>query len=527
MGVRRLLSQIGLLCCFHELAAFTLLHPGPDRRSPCDLLTVHTSSNLPQYDEVTDDSLYYSPNVPLLESDDEEDTERNALLSDDDDELLLSEVSIDTDRMTLPEYSFFDQAFIQVRAGSGGQGSNAYKQQASSMNKQRGPADGGNGGQGGHVLLQVDPSLNTLAGLSPNAWRPNSFGGSGAAASIRRKRSTGSTHHSTIKSFAAEHGQDGKHRCQSGANGASVIIRVPPGTVVHDVLESGQQIQLTTLTVEENPSFTVARGGVGGEGTGVLLKSGRGVKRPRQSATGGERKRLLLTLKIVADVALVAVPNAGKSTLLAAVTRAKPKIANYPFTTVIPNLGVWVPPDDLVGSASDSSSGSGSDGLVLCDVPGLIAGASKGVGLGHAFLRHVERCHVILHIIDATSNDPVADYVMLNRELVNYGTGQLAKMPQVVVVNKVDVLENGDNSGEEWEKGLKARWTREELQSKLQEVIPHTRLLWISAKDSLNVDELMARLAAFVKKVKSAAEDDDKEDKDDELEGTTESSDKP
>ena len=126
-------------------------------------------------------------------------------------------------------------------------------------------------------------------------------------------------------------------------------------------------------------------------------------RRPRLPPEGGDRLRLKLTLKIVADVALVGVPNAGKSTLLASVTRAKPKISSYPFTTVVPNLGVWVPPGNEYGTASESSSGAGSAGLVLCDVPGLIAGAAEGVGLGHAFLRHVERCHVILHLVDATS----------------------------------------------------------------------------------------------------------------------------
>ena len=130
----------------------------------------------------------------------------------------------------------------------------------------------------------------------------------------------------------------------------------------------------------------------------------------------------------------------------------------------------------------------------------MISGASKGVGLGHAFLRHVERCHVILHLIDATSNDPVADFQMLNRELVNYGTGQLGRMPQVVVVNKLDALEG---RGEDWESGLKAKFTREELEEKLMEAMTHTRLMWMSAKEGEGVDELMTRMAAFVKKVKS------------------------
>jgi GTPase len=147
--------------------------------------------------------------------------------------------------------------------------------------------------------------------------------------------------------------------------------------------------------------------------------------------------------------------------------------------------------------------GAGSDGLVLCDVPGLIAGAARGVGLGHAFLRHVERCHVIVHLIDATSNDPVADYEMLNEEILKYGTSQLATMPQVVVVNKIDAFEDTVH-GNDWEKGLQVRWSRDKLEQRLREVMPHTRLMWMSAREREGVDDLMLRLASFVKKVKYA-----------------------
>ena len=134
------------------------------------------------------------------------------------------------------------------------------------------------------------------------------------------------------------------------------------------------------------------------------------------------------------------------------------------------------------------------------DVPGLIAGAAKGVGLGHAFLRHIERCHVILHLVDATSNDPIADFLMLNREITKYGNGQLAQMPQVVVVNKVDAY-NGEG-GEEWEHGLSTKRSREELETKLKQVMTHSRLMWMSAKEKEGVDDLMTRMASFVNKVK-------------------------
>lgn len=416
-----------------------------------------------------DDSTYFSPNVPLKD------------LSEADDSL--------TESSEVEEYSFFDEATIFVRAGSGGQGASTYQRVTGVGvgSKQQGRPDGGNGGRGGHVWLKVDASLNTLAGLT--SVRVNAYGGSGAAVTTMARP----------KSFRAENGMDGARNGKSGRYGKDSIIRVPPGTLVEEEIEGKDGcINFVTLgsLADDESELMVAEGGQGGEGTGVQGHLSRGVRRPRQSAMGGERRKLKLTLKIVADVALVGVPNAGKSTFLASVTRAKPKIANYPFTTVIPNLGVWVPEADA------ENKGSGSDGLVLCDVPGLIAGASQGVGLGHAFLRHIERCHVILHLVDATSNDPIADYTMLNRELVNYGTGQLATMPQVVVVNKVDAWE--EEKGENWEQGLKVKWSREELQSKLGEAMPHTRLMWMSAKEGEGVDELMGRLAAFVKKVKTA-----------------------
>lgn len=263
-------------------------------------------------------------------------------------------------------------------------------------------------------------------------------------------------------------------------------------------------------------TLVVGKGGEGGEGSEVTgFKKGRGVNRPRVPPVGGERRRLKLTLKIVADVALVGVPNSGKSTFLAAVTRAKPKIANYPFTTVIPNLGVWIPPgsfgkDDT--TTSGGAGGGGAAGIALCDVPGLIAGAAEGVGLGHAFLRHVERCHVILHLVDATSNDPIADFHMVNREIMRYGNGSLARMPQIVVVNKIDAWGgdgggDGDGggtggAGEEWERGLRTRVDREKLEEELKAAMTHTRLMWMSAKEKDGVDDLMGRMAGFVKKVK-------------------------
>jgi len=400
---------------------------------------------------------------------------------------------------------FFDEAVINVRAGSGGQGASTYKK---AIRGGDGIPDGGNGGIGGDVIMVADYTLNTLAGLTLG-WRPNSFGGSGASYKQADSQKTDSA--ARIKSFRASTGRDGGRQYDNGRNGEGVEIRVPPGTVVEheldimnehgDVIDK-EMVEIGVLT-SDDPVLIIAQGGKGGDGSGVTRRAAvKGKARRRAPPGAGERKKIKLTLKIVADVALVGVPNAGKSTFLASVTRAKPKIANYPFTTVIPNLGVWVPPESDYGNAATKgiTAGAGSTGLVLCDVPGLVAGAAEGVGLGHAFLRHVERCHVILHLVDATSVDAAADFSMLNEELARYGTGQLANMPQVVVVNKMDTFEEGIE--EDSEQGIESKLSKQELKDRLDEAMQHSRLMWMSAKEKDGVDDLMARMAKFVNNVK-------------------------
>ena len=406
------------------------------------------------------------------------------------------------------EYSFFDEASIYVRAGSGGQGASTYKKAKKSQN---GIPDGGSGGLGGNVVLQVDPSLNTLARFSRRTGVNDNT------------RITGSKSHrpKRLQSFRAETGKPGGRMYDNGKGGEDCIVKVPPGTHVSieherigvfeepmededsasraetagdaaDIADDSNDhtfaaakdntfVEIGTLT-QENPTIIVAKGGAGGEGTATLKGKKKGAT--RRGPQGGERFRLRLTLKIVADVALVGIPNAGKSTFLGAVTRAEPKIANYPFTTVVPNLGVWTPPD----------AGSSTRDVVLCDVPGLIAGAADGVGLGHAFLRHVERCHAILHLVDGTSDDPIGNYKMINRELERYGNGNLASMPQVVVVNKIDSWEAEGTD----EFDLRKR----KLEQDLKQAMGHTRILWVSAKERTNLDELMHRMAAYVMNIK-------------------------
>jgi len=435
------------------------------------------------------------------------------------------------------DFSFFDEASIYVRAGSGGQGSSTYKKAKKGAN---GIPDGGSGGMGGDVVLCMDPGLNTLAGLGFKSLRPNAFGGGGAAASSKRSRSSSSNPNKNNNSssnsnknnkasnntaeprmihFRAKDGTAGGRMYDNGRKGEDSEVLVPPGTVVqmevtNKSLQSNEDerntdneeenseddmvlIDLGTIS-EENPKLIVARGGRGGEGTATLKGKKKGAA--RKGPEGGERGKVNLTLKIVADIALVGVPNAGKSTFLASVTRAKPRIADYPFTTVVPNLGTWIPEATSNSKNHGDAETAGSNGLVLCDVPGLIEGASEGVGLGHAFLRHIERCRVILHLVDATSQDPVKDYSMVNDELKHYGSGSLANKPQVVVLNKLDAAFSGNAQDAQEHK-------KTELAAKMKQEMGHTRLLWVSAKEKNGVDDLMVRMSSYVGKMK----DDEKQ----------------
>jgi GTP-binding protein len=285
--------------------------------------------------------------------------------------------------------SFVDQVTLHVYGGRGGNGCASVHREKF---KPLGGPDGGNGGDGGSVILRVDPSLTTLVDYHRESHR------------------------------RATNGQPGKGGHANGANGDSVVLPVPNGTVVTDARTGERLADLTGAGSE----VVVARGGRGGLGNAALASSTR--KAPGFALLGeeGEARTITLELKLVADIGLVGYPNAGKSSLIAAVSRARPKIADYPFTTLTPNLGVVV---------------AGDVTFTVADVPGLIEGASDGRGLGHDFLRHIERCAAIIHVLDCATfepgRDPVNDLDVIEAELAAHGG--LDDRPRLVALNKIDV----------------------------------------------------------------------------------------
>lgn len=281
-----------------------------------------------------------------------------------------------------------DEVKIYVRSGDGGDGIVAFLREK--FMPRGGPA-GGDGGRGGDVILKVNPKLNTLSPFQRGVH------------------------------FKADNGKRGGAKNMSGASGESVEVQVPPGTVVRDT-ESGAVL---ADLVRPDEQMIVAKGGRGGRGNQHFASPSNQAPRVAEKGEPGEEKWLQLELKLIADVGLVGVPNAGKSTLLSVISNARPKIADYPFTTLEPNLGVMIYDDR---------------DLVVADIPGLIEGAHMGVGLGHAFLRHVQRTRVIVHLLNGASENPLADYSQINTELALYDE-RLAEKPQIVVFNKMDLPE--------------------------------------------------------------------------------------
>ncbi len=288
---------------------------------------------------------------------------------------------------------FLDRARLSVRGGNGGRGVISFRREA---HVPRGGPDGGDGGRGGDVVLRVDPEQTTLGAFQ-----------------FRR------TH-------AAEAGQAGAGKNRSGKAGADLVLRVPPGTVVRD-RKSGEMVADLLSPGEE---VVIARGGKGGRGNARFVSSVRRVPRIAEDGQLGDGRELELELKLVADVGLTGLPNAGKSTLLAALTRARPKIADYPFTTLTPNLGV---------ARLDDRE------LVVADIPGLIEGAHRGAGLGEDFLRHLERTRLIVHVVDASRPDPLADVAVVEAELAAYGADRVGRA-RLFALNKCDLPEASDRA---------------------------------------------------------------------------------
>lgn len=321
---------------------------------------------------------------------------------------------------------FIDYAEIYIKAGNGGNGAVSFRREKYIPN---GGPDGGDGGDGGNVIFKVDTGLRTLM-------------------DFRYKRK-----------YVAQNGENGGKRNMTGKRGADLIVKVPQGTIVKDK-ETGQIIADFS---KEDQEEVIARGGKGGAGNQHFATATRQIPNFAKGGTPGQEFTVILELKLIADAGLIGFPNVGKSTLLSVVSSAKPKIANYQFTTLSPNLGVV--------SLGDGQS------FVLADIPGLIEGAHEGIGLGHKFLRHVERTRLLIHVVDVAGTDgrdPLNDVDVINRELELYNP-ELAKRPQIIAANKIDAVQDQD----------KLNLFRQEMEKRGYKVFE------ISAATRQGVDELI------------------------------------
>ncbi len=287
---------------------------------------------------------------------------------------------------------FIDVAKIRVKAGKGGDGIVAWRREK--FEPAGGPY-GGDGGNGGSIIIKADEGIRTLM-------------------DFRYKRS-----------YVGQNGEDGRSKKQFGKAGENIILKVPVGTLVKDANTEGVIVDLK----EKDQTFIIARGGRGGRGNAKFATATRQAPGFAEPGTKGEEREILLELKLLADVGLIGFPNVGKSTILSIISAAKPKIANYHFTTLKPNLGV-------VRVGEEKS-------FVIADIPGLIEGAHEGAGLGHDFLRHIERTRVLVHVLDTSGSegrDPIEDFYKINKELSQYNI-KLMNKPQIIVANKMDIPE--------------------------------------------------------------------------------------
>ncbi len=286
----------------------------------------------------------------------------------------------------------FDNVKIHLKAGDGGNGAVSFRRE---KYVSHGGPDGGDGGNGGNIIFTVDEGQNTL------------------------------TYYKYKRKFRAENGSNGSNSKYHGKSGQDLVLPVPPGTVIKDAASG-----LVIKDMSDGEDFLICKGGRGGWGNHHFATPTRQIPRFAKPGLVGEEKEILLELKMIADVGLIGFPNVGKSSILSMISSARPKIADYHFTTLAPNIGVVSVGDER--------------GFVAADIPGLIEGAADGIGLGHAFLRHVDRCRLLLHVVDISGSegrDPIDDIIAINTELEKYSP-ELAKRPQIIVANKCDLLPN-------------------------------------------------------------------------------------
>ena len=331
---------------------------------------------------------------------------------------------------------FIDNVKIYLRAGNGGNGAVAFHREKYVA---AGGPDGGDGGHGGNIIFRVDEGANTLL-------------------AFRYKRK-----------FVAENGGNGGGNKFHGKNGEDVIIMVPQGTLIKDI-ETGKIIH--DMSENDGADFVCCKGGRGGWGNRHFATPTRQVPMFAKNGTQGQEREVLLELKMLADVGIIGMPSVGKSSILAAISSAKPKIADYHFTTLSPNLGVV--------------STGGESGFVAADIPGLIEGAAEGAGLGHAFLRHIDRCRLLLHVVDIScfeGRNPIDDIITINNELARYSP-ELAKRPQMIIANKLDSLDEDVVDIEAFENFVDENgW----------------EMMYISAYLEENLDEMVHRVADRLK----------------------------
>lgn len=331
---------------------------------------------------------------------------------------------------------FIDEVHILVKSGKGGNGLVHFRRE---KYVPRGGPDGGDGGRGGDVILEVKITLNTLSSFR------------------------------YTKQFKAAEGLRGGGNNKTGRSAESLILYVPPGTMVYDQITG----ELVGDLLDAGQQLVVAKGGRGGHGNARFANSRNQAPRIAEKGEPGEERDLRLELKLIADIGIVGVTNAGKSTLLSVVTKARPKIAPYPFTTLEPYLGVAELDDGIT--------------LVLADIPGLIEGAHKGIGLGHDFLRHIQRTRVLIHLLDGLAESPVLDFAQINSELALFDPG-LAEKPQVVALNKIDLPE------------VKRRWPEIKAELNKRGISP----MAISAIAGTQVKQLLYRAYQLLTEAPSA-----------------------